>query len=134
MKSENDTLWQARALAQKMPGGDELDKLLVFFQVEREKVRAILDAQLTGRTDDMTFIDLAEVVSERIDNLDRENARLLDTLEELETGMKADDGYYAFATQLGWQYPDGEPMPTWAQLDFETQNAFIAFAKAIWNH
>ena len=132
MKTDpNDLLWQLRARIQKLPDGDELDKMLVSCQVEREKVRAILDAQLTGSTDDMTFIDLAELVSERMDGLDRENSRLQDKLEVLGSANSAADGYYAFATQLNWQFADGEPMPSWTHLDQETQNAFIAFAKAL---
>ena len=127
----NDTLWQARALAQKLPGGDELDALLVPIQVEREKVRAILDASHFENTDNMTLIDLAESTSKIMSDLEKERDDLLDKLESQVDGSVAADGYYAFATQCDWKYPDGEPMPIWAHLPFEVQDAFVAFAKAI---
>ena len=127
----NNTLWQARALAQKMPGGEELDALLVTFQVEREKVRAILDALHWENTDALSFIDLAESASAIMAKLEKERDAMLDMAESRADGSVATDGYYAFATQLNWKYPDGDPMPIWAHLSHETQDAFVAFAKAV---
>ena len=127
----NNTLWQARELAQKMPEGAELDAILVTFQVEREKVRAILDALHWDTTDKLSLIDLAESASAVMAKLEKERDDMLDRQESQADGSVATDGYYAFATQLNWQYPDGEPMPIWTQLSHETQDAFVAFAKAV---
>ena len=77
----NNTLWRARALAQKMPGGEELDAILVTFQVEREKVRAILDAMHFDNTDNLSFIDLAESASAVMAALEKDRDDLLDKLE-----------------------------------------------------
>lgn len=127
----NNTLWRARALAQKMPGGEELDAILVTFQVEREKVRAILDALHWENTDKLSFIDLAESASAVMAKLEKERDAMIDMAESQADGSVATDGYYAFATQLNWKYPDGDPMPIWAHLSHEIQDAFVAFAKAV---
>ena len=79
----------------------------------------------------MTLIDLAESTSKIMSDLEKERDDLLDKLESQVDGSVAADGYYAFATQCDWKYPDGEPMPIWAHLPFEVQDAFVAFAKAI---
>lgn len=134
MKSTNlnDVMWQLRERAQKLADDGDMDKMLVQFQVEREKVRAILDALLSDDTYDMTMIDMAEAVSARFALIETQRDSMQDKLEGIFYGSNAADGYHAFATSFGWQHPDGEPMPTWNQLDKETQDAFIAFTKAAW--
>lgn len=127
----NDPLWQLRARVQKMPDGEELDAMLVSLQIERAKVRAILDGLHVASTYDMTLIDLADSAAGLFTELERERDDLLDLHESFESGAVAADGYHAFATTLDWKFPDGEPMPIWAHLDFDTQNAFLAFAKAL---
>lgn len=127
----NDPLWQLRARVQKMPDGEDLDAMLVKLQVERAKVRAILDGLHMAATDDMNLIDLADSTAAMFTELERERDDLLDLQEGYTSGAVAADGYHAFATTLDWKFPDGEPMPIWAHLDFDTQNAFIAFAKAL---
>lgn len=132
MTDPNDVMWQLRERAQKLPEGDEMDKMLVQLQVEREKVRAILDALITENSYRMTMIDLAEAVSERFAVLEVSRDSLQDKLDGIFYGSNAEDGYHAFATTYNWQHPDGEPMASWHQLDKATQDAFIAFAKAAW--
>lgn len=129
----NDPLWQLRARVQKMPDGEELDAMLVKLQVERAKVRAILDGLHMAATDDMNLIDLADSTAAMFTEIERERDDLRDWRDFCADGYAVSDGYHAFATTLDWKFPDGEPMPIWAHLDFDTQNAFIAFAKALFN-
>lgn len=127
----NDPLWQLRALAQKVPGGEEFDKLLVLLQVERAKVRAILDGLHMASTEDMTLIDLADSTAAQFTELERERDDLLDWRDACADGHVAAEGYHAFATNCDWKYPDGEPMPIWAHLPHEVQDAFVAFTRAV---
>ena len=131
---DEQLLWDLRALAQKIPEGHEIDRGLATLQAERAKVRAILDAMHTQVTDDMSLIDLAEAISALFADLERDHTTAIDRLEMLTDGSCASDGYHAFATSFDWKYSNGEPMPAWAQLDYATQNAFLAFAKAIVEH
>jgi len=127
----NDPLWQLRARVQKLPAGDELDAMLVQLQVEREKVRAILDAMHVESTHDLSLIDLAEGVSALYADMERQKDDLLDYVENVSSGMLASDGYHSFATALDWKYPDGEPMPIWAHLPADIQDAFVAFCNEV---
>jgi len=124
-------MWQLRARVQKLPEGNELDAMLVQLQVEREKTRAILDGLHVNSTDDMTLIDLADSVAALYSEMERERDDLLDWGDACADGHAAAEGYHAFATACDWKYPDGEPMPIWAHLPFEVQDAFVAFTKAV---
>lgn len=133
MTDPNDVMWQLRERAQKLADDGEMDKMLVQLQVEREKIRSILDALITEDSDRMTMIDLAEAVSARFALIETARDSLQDKLDGIFYGSNAEDGYHAFATTFGWHHPDGEPIPAWHQLDKATQDAFIAFTKAAWS-
>lgn len=97
---------------------------------DERKARAILDALTMEGTHGLSLADLAELIADEFAKLEQARDDLADKLDEIaDAALDAENGYHAFATALGWQYPDGEPMPSWSQLDTDTQRAFRAFAQ-----
>lgn len=97
---------------------------------DEKKARAILDALTLEGTHGLSLAALAQLVADEFAALEKQRDDLVDKLEELEeAGPDVEGGYHEFATSLGWRYPDGEAMPSWHDLDADTQRAFRAFAK-----
>lgn len=71
-----------------------------------------------------------ETENER-DRLENERDRLRDSFDADELVSRVQDGYHAFATDIGWYYPDGELLPLWGRLDDKTRHAFEAFAREL---
>lgn len=97
---------------------------------DEKKARSILDALTLEGTTGLSLAALAQLVADEFSVLERARDALADKLEEQEDlGPDVESGYHEFATSLAWRYPDGEPIPSWAQLNEDTQRAFRAFAQ-----
>lgn len=97
---------------------------------DERKARAILDALTMEGTHGLSLADLAELIADEFAKLEQARDDLADKLDDIaDAALDAESGYHAFATSMGWRYPDGEPMPSWTQLDDATQRAFLAFAR-----
>lgn len=109
------------------------DALLEGIMPEVERALEILDGMTLESTFALSLSQVAYLAAEALRATEKERDRLDDEVDELREAAAGDgdvhDGYHAFATALGWRYPDGEPMPTWEQLDDDTQRAFRAFAR-----
>ena len=97
---------------------------------DEKKARAILDGLTLEGTHGLSLAGLAELIADEFAALEERRDDLADKLDEIaDAALDAESGYHAFATALGWRYPDGESMPSWTQLDDATQRAFRAFAQ-----
>lgn len=97
---------------------------------DEKKARAILDGLTLEGTHGLSLAALAQLVADEFVTLEKERDNLADKFDETaDAALDAENGYHAFATALGWRYPDGESMPSWSQLDTDTQRAFRAFAQ-----
>ena len=97
---------------------------------DEKKARAVLDGLTLEGTHGLSLAALAQLIADEFAALEKERDDLADKLDDIaDAALDAESGYHAFATSTGWRYPDGEPMPSWAQLDDATQRAFRAFAQ-----
>lgn len=97
---------------------------------DEQRARAILDGLTLEDTHGLSLAALAQLVADEFSKLEKERDALADKLDDIaDAALDAESGYHAFATSMGWRYPDGEPMPSWTQLDEDTQRAFLAFAR-----
>lgn len=94
------------------------------------KARAILDALTLEGTHGLSLAALAQLIADEFAKLEKERDDLAEKLDDIaDAALDPVSGYHAFATALAWRYPDGEPLPSWTQLDDATQRAFRAFAQ-----
>jgi len=102
---------------------------------DEKKARAILDALTLEGTTGLSLAALAQIIADEFATLEKTRDRYEEQLDNYlardATEARARDGYHAFATTCDWQFPDGETMPVWLDLDQTTRDAFVAFAKAI---